>query len=598
MRVASKLRKLQDVLNPGGSDIWPDLFMDFRLWGATPRAHPFSVHFAIAIDSIRKQGTDEQFEKFGKRAANLEIFLAFAQTELGHGTYLRGLETRADFDRATDEFILNTPTISSYKWWPGGLGHTANYAVVVANLYIDNEVKDVVQFVVQIRDENTHRPLPGIEVGDIGKKMGFPAVNNGYLVMKNVRIPRSNMLMRNTKVHRDGSFVKSPTTALTFFPMVIGRCVVIDSGVALLSMAVTIATRYSAVRRQGPMNANEPERQILDYATQQLKLFPEIANCVAYKFTAHKIWQLFDQTSKDITHGEYGCIPEMHALSCCIKVLNSQDTATGIEILRLACGGHGYLASSNMGCLYVDAAAACTYEGENTVLLLTTARFLLKFYQNAKDGGKLPPSAIYLREYLETKESIKWTGSWLNLVKILQYTAANKIRLAYEHFMRRLNDGRSEGEAFSDTGIELIQAAELHGRCFVAATFLQEVTGPSRQNRSSTLNKVLANLLELYLVNTSVKKMAHILRFIHLEEADLCSLQNRLEKSLKSIRPDAVAICDGFDFHDNTLTSTLGCYDGNVYERIYEAAKLNPLNRQEVPDVYHTHIKPFAKSKI
>lgn len=36
------------------------------------------------------------------------------------GTHLRGLETTATYDPATQEFILNSPTVSSIKWWPGG----------------------------------------------------------------------------------------------------------------------------------------------------------------------------------------------------------------------------------------------------------------------------------------------------------------------------------------------------------------------------------------------------------------------------------------------------------------------------------------------
>lgn len=67
---------------------------------------------------------------------------------------------------------------------------------------------------------------------------------------------------------------------------------------------------------------------------------------------------------------------------------------------------------------------------------------------------------------------------------------------------------------------------------------------------------------------------------------------------MKAIRPDAVAIVDGFDLHDKTLSSTLGAYDGNVYERIFEAAKNSQLNRKPVPEVFHTHLKPFMKSKI
>lgn len=36
------------------------------------------------------------------------------------GTHLRGLETTATYDPATQEFVLNSPTVTSIKWWPGG----------------------------------------------------------------------------------------------------------------------------------------------------------------------------------------------------------------------------------------------------------------------------------------------------------------------------------------------------------------------------------------------------------------------------------------------------------------------------------------------
>jgi acyl-CoA oxidase len=38
--------------------------------------------------------------------------------------------------------------------------------------------------------------LPGIEVGDIGNKMGDAANDTGYLILDNVRIPRRFMLAK------------------------------------------------------------------------------------------------------------------------------------------------------------------------------------------------------------------------------------------------------------------------------------------------------------------------------------------------------------------------------------------------------------------
>lgn len=67
-------------------------------------------------------------------------------------------------------------------------------------------------------------------------------------------------------------------------------------------------------------------------------------------------------------------LPELHALACCLKAVCTADAATDTETVRLACGGHGYLSSSGLPYNYGFVTAACTYEGENTVMLLQTAR--------------------------------------------------------------------------------------------------------------------------------------------------------------------------------------------------------------------------------
>ena len=50
---------------------------------------------------------------------------------------------------------------------------------------------------------------------------------------------------------------------------------------------------------------------------------------------------------------------------------------------RLCCGGHGYSASSGLCQIIQEADGGCTYEGDNVILLLQTARYLLKCAQKS-----------------------------------------------------------------------------------------------------------------------------------------------------------------------------------------------------------------------
>ena len=62
---------------------------------------------------------------WGPSALMMKIVGCYAQTELGHGSNVRGLQTIATYDAQTQEFILSTPTLLAIKWWPGTLGRVS-----------------------------------------------------------------------------------------------------------------------------------------------------------------------------------------------------------------------------------------------------------------------------------------------------------------------------------------------------------------------------------------------------------------------------------------------------------------------------------------
>ena len=107
-----------------------------------------------------------------------QVVGCYAQTELAHGSNVRGLQTTATFIPETDEIEVHTPTLDAAKWWPGGLGHTANHALVFARLISRGKDCGLQSFIVPIRDAK-HRPLPGVTTGDIGPKIGYNTMDNG-----------------------------------------------------------------------------------------------------------------------------------------------------------------------------------------------------------------------------------------------------------------------------------------------------------------------------------------------------------------------------------------------------------------------------------
>lgn len=67
------------------------------------------------IPALKGQATEEQQQKWLPLAYKMAIIGCYAQTELGHGSNVQGLETTATFDPATDEFVMHSPTVTSTK---------------------------------------------------------------------------------------------------------------------------------------------------------------------------------------------------------------------------------------------------------------------------------------------------------------------------------------------------------------------------------------------------------------------------------------------------------------------------------------------------
>lgn len=211
-----------------------------------------------------------------------EILGCYAQTEIGHGSNVRGIETTADYDVSSEHFVLHSPTVSSMKFWVGALGCWATHAIVLARLRIHGKEYGNHLFLVQIRDLSTQLSLPGIEIYEIGAKAigTLGGVDNGALRFNKVRVPRQHMFQGAAIVQADGAYQRLTTSnAHSLRSMVIIRGMMIEEIGFGIAKALYIASKYLMFRRQFQPESqlgSMLEKCVIEYSGVRYRLIPAI----------------------------------------------------------------------------------------------------------------------------------------------------------------------------------------------------------------------------------------------------------------------------------------------------------------------------------
>ncbi|XP_069721789.1 peroxisomal acyl-coenzyme A oxidase 2 [Phaenicophaeus curvirostris] len=557
----------------------------------------FLLH-RVFTRSILVLGSDKQIAKWIPLASQYRIIGSYAQTELGHGTYLQGLETTAVFDVTTQEFILNTPMISAMKWWPGDMGRSSTHTVVFAQLYVHGKCYGVHPFIVQIRSLQDHSLCPGITAGDIGPKMSFEHVDNGYLMLQKVRVPRENMLNKFCEVQPDGTYVTRGSEKINYFPMTTVRIsIILDEVIIPLMKACTIAIRYSVVRRQSNLKPGEQEAKILDYQTQQEKLLPQLAAAYAFHFINNYLQELLDRGYKEIQRKNFSMLPELHACSSGFKAIVTQYCTSAVEICLRACGGHGYSLLSGLPSLYTKILASCIYEGENTILFLQTARFLVKCFMAASAGQSIPPSVTYLAAVKPRKCPAKSKLDFLSpdiYTEAYQHTAVRLISSTAAKLQDLIQSGVKKYDAWNQCTVQLVQAAKAHCHYISVENFAETV---EKLKTKPGIQKIMKHLCDLFALHGIFSNAGLFLHDGYLSGAQMDMVTASYLDLLAVIRRDAVPLVDAFDFTDKSLNSALGSYDGQVYQRLYEWAQKSPTNKQISP-AYEKYLKPLLHNTV
>ncbi|KAM3131284.1 hypothetical protein pb186bvf_016602 [Paramecium bursaria] len=539
------------------------------------------LHQSMFIPTIKNLASEKQVDKWLPLCLNYQMIGCYAQTELGHGSDVQSLETTATYDKQTDQFIMNSPTLTSTKWWIGDLGFTANHCVAQAQLFIDGKNYGVQTFLVQLRDIETHLPLPGILLGDVGAKYGYNTKDNGYLRFNNFRIPRDNMLMRFAKVNKNGEFVQSQNEKIGYATMMAIRQIIIQNSALSLTQGLAIAIPYSFFRKQFK-DAKGHEQYIIDYQTQQDKLIPLVADGFAQHFGAIKIKELLNENIRRVYEKmDFSMMGDLHALLSCCKAVYSWNTHFGLDKIRQSCGGHGYLQSSGIVTIQTEFAPSCTYEGENTVLLLQTARYLIKSLSKAMKKQDINQNVEYLYNITDTLQQNCKLERLSQLMcpetvrRILRQNAAFKVFKAASHLQTKAGEVGPKEAWNSHCGILLTEASIAHTHYWTIKNFLDVLMKYADEN----IKQVLSNLCCLYGIQRIIDHPQGYFESKFMNGEQLRIVLDAKERLFEILKPDLIGLMDSFKFHPNTLRSDL--IAKNPYESLLNSARKSQVNNDQ-----------------
>lgn len=324
--------------------------------------------------------------------------------------------------------MIHSPTVSSIKFWPGGLGKLSNHAVVQAQMFVNEKHCGVQTFIVKIRDED-HMPYEGLHVGDIGSKFGFNSEDNGFIKFTNFRIPRENLLSKYAQVSEDGKFTSASSNAikLGYGNMLFLRAQIFFGRSIQFSRLATIGIRYSIIRRQFKDAETGEERQILDYQTQQYRLFPLLGISYAIRLAFVNIGKMYNQYEEQLNEGKepFGLLRELHCLCSCLKPLVTWRMRKFGEYVKQCCGGHGFLNVSGIHRIIKSEEGLVTAEGTNLVIIQQTGRHLLEEAQKLQRGEKLEG----VTEFLNTSHSLltKKASNFSSLNEIIVHAFEKRV---------------------------------------------------------------------------------------------------------------------------------------------------------------------------
>ncbi|MHA2119957.1 MAG: acyl-CoA dehydrogenase family protein, partial [Promethearchaeota archaeon] len=283
-------------------------------------------------------GNNEQKERVLTDITKNQKLISFATSEPGMGSDVAGMQCRAEKDG--DEFILN-----GTKYWITNAGY-ADYISVFATVDPEKKHRGIAGFIVPTDYE-------GVSRGHHIPKLGQRASNTCSVVLKDVRIPKENVLAKPGR----GFLVAMQTFQATRPP-------VAAFAIGCARSAMEYSIDYALKRKTFG-------RPISNYQAIQFKIANMYKDIEAARLLTHRAAWLGDQS---LDNNIASSIAKAFASDVAMQV-----TTEAIQIF----GGYGYIRTFPVEKLFRDAKLFQIYEGTSEIQRIVISRYLLKQYEHA-----------------------------------------------------------------------------------------------------------------------------------------------------------------------------------------------------------------------
>ncbi|MBA9005484.1 MULTISPECIES: acyl-CoA dehydrogenase family protein [Thermomonospora] len=307
------------------------------------------VGTGLAAASVAAVGTDEQIaewvpQMFGT-ADDVKLG-AFCASEPDAGSDVGSIRTRAVYDEAADEWVIN-----GTKTWATN-GGIANVHVVVASVYPELGTRGQASFIIP-------PGTPGLRQGQKFKKHGIRASHTAEVILEDVRIPGRLIVGGKEKFDeriarvREGKRAKAQAALKTFETT---RPSVGAMALGVGRAAYEYALQYAQEREQFG-------RKIGDFQAVAFKLADMKTQLDAARLL---VWRAawMARNGKDFANAE-GSMAKLFASEMCVRV-----TEEAIQIL----GGNGYTRDYPVERMHRDSKIFTIFEGTSEIQRLVIGR--------------------------------------------------------------------------------------------------------------------------------------------------------------------------------------------------------------------------------